>query len=128
MDFKNRYRRECLLSGTSPLHVIEAYLSDFTLNFKFFRIPLSEWGPIILTLRNDETLKKININIDFSDHLIDNPTHKQKLQKLPLLVESLASQLKQNSNLTEIQLIGLPFSSSDLQILAQVLLIYYYGN
>ena len=108
------------MSGTSPLHVIESTSPEFTLNFKFFRIPTSEWAPILLALRSDQTLNKIMITIDFADHTVNNPSHKKKLTRLQLLISSVASHLSQNANLKEIHLIGLPLSTSDVETLAQV--------
>lgn len=122
MDFKDRYRRECLLKGTSPLHVIEAYLKDNVLNFKFFRIPVSEWIPIFLTLNIDSTLKKICVSIDVVDqHAISsNPNHKQKLKYLHTFLEHLSTHLCNNKLLVELKLIGLPITSFDIRKLAEV--------
>lgn len=122
MNFKDRYRRECLLKGTSPLHVIEAYLKDSVLNFKFFRIPVTEWTPIFLTLNSDLTLKKICVSIDVVDqHAISsNANHKQKLKYLHTFLEHLSTHLSNNKLLVELELIGLPTTSSDIKKLAKV--------
>lgn len=125
MDFKDRYRRECLLKGTSPLHIIEVYLKDFVLNFKYFRIPVKEWIPIFSTLNSDSTLKKICVSIDDVDQHTpsSNPNHKQKLKHLPIFFEHLITHLSNNNILVELKLIGLPITSYDVIKLAEVKLL-----
>lgn len=119
MDFKSRYRRECLLKGTSPLHVIEACLADAILNFKFFRIPLTEWNPILSALKSSFTIKKICVANDV-DLSVNDKIHKQKLKHLNSLMESLSVHLSHNHILTKLELVGLPFSYADIQQLSKV--------
>lgn len=122
MNFQERYRRECILAGTSPLHVVEAYLTSSTLNFNFFRIPSeTEWAPIFEALSHDSSLKKIVVTIDYDNHTVKNPTHQQKLKQLRRLVEHLCHHLGQNTKLTELQLIGLPLADADVKLLSKVL-------
>lgn len=125
MDFKSRYRRECLVTGTSPLHAIEACLSEAVLNFKFFRIPISEWNPIFSTLKSDTSLKKIIVKIDYNDYTVNNPTHRQKLTNLSSLCEHLNVHLINNACLNELQLIGLPLKFKDIVNISQVATIFY---
>jgi hypothetical protein len=119
MDFKSRYRRECLLKGTSPLHVIEACLADAILKFKYFRIPASEWGPILSALKSTFTVKKIFVMIDF-DLAINNKIHKQKLKHLHSFMENLNVHLSNSQILTHLELVGLPFSYADIEQLGKV--------
>ena len=120
MDFKSRYRRECLVTGTSPLHAIEASLSESVLNFKFFRIPINEWNPILSTMKNDASLRKIIIKIDYNDYTINNPTHQKKLVNLDALCADLSSHLSNNASLNELKLIGLPLSCKAVSDISQV--------
>ena len=119
MNFKKSYRNFCLLTGSCPLHCIEANLVNCVLSFKFFRIPVSEWNPILSTLNCDITLKKICVIIDV-DFTINNPTHQQKLKHLTSFIESLCVHLKNNQSLLELKLVGLPLSRTNVEHLAKV--------
>ena len=99
------------MQGLSPLHIVEAYLTALTLDFKFYRIPVLDWNPIFSTLRSDLTLKKICISIDPADIEFPNPTHKKKLTYLKPLIDSLVVHLSNNHMLTELKLVGLPLNS-----------------
>lgn len=116
------------MANTSPLHVIEANLSSLTLDFKFFRVPETEWGPINSTLKSDFSLKKIIVVIDYEDHTVSNPTHKQKLRHLPSFLKHLSAHLSLNGSITELQLVGLPLTTSDVQVIGQVVIFYYLNN
>jgi hypothetical protein len=119
MDFKSRYRRECLLKGNSPLHVIEACLADAILKFNFFRVPPSEWNPILSTLKSNFTIKKINVMIE-DDLVINKKIHEQKLKHLNSFMETLRVHLGNNQILTQLELVGLPFSHADIAHLTKV--------
>lgn len=124
MDFKLRYRRECIAAKTSPLHVIEA--SNVSLDFKFFRIPESEWAPVLEALKNDTTLKRISVSIDLEDKsLVENRIHKQKLRHLEPFIWHLSQHLLVNSNLTELHLKGLPMTARDVEQISKVLVVDY---
>ena len=119
MDFKSRYRRECLLKGTSPLHVIEACLADAILKFKFLRIPPSEWNPILSALKSSFTVKNISVTNDV-DLAINSKIHNQKLKHLHSFMESLSVHLSHNFILTKLELVGLPFSYANIEQLSKV--------
>ena len=120
MDFQARYRRECLLSGTSPLHAVESHLADGVLDLKYFRVPVSEWVPLLAALASDTTLKKITIRIDYTDHTVPNPNHRAKLKHLDDLCRSLCASLSRTTTLRSLQLTGLPLSAKGITELAAV--------
>lgn len=125
MDFKLQYRRQCLLLGTFPLHVIEANLLESILKFKFYRIPITEWKPVLLTLENDKSLKKLMIEVEVEDPAVTNPSHLHKLKFLDAFLESLCKHLIKNDALVELQLHRLPLSFSNIQMLSKVLYQVY---
>lgn len=126
MDLKSNYRRECLLKGTSPLHVIEANFCKFLLKFDFFQIPASEWDPIFSILQSDLTLKKIAVSINVDQNVIQNPFHALKLKNLHKLIENLSVHVTHNQQLIELQLVGLPIEDCDIQQLVYVSKIVFF--
>ncbi|KAI9560494.1 hypothetical protein GHT06_011427 [Daphnia sinensis] len=119
MNFVSTYKRECLLKGTSPLHAIESSWIDATLNFKFLRIPSSEWDPILAALKKNFTLKKICITIDIADIKSKNHIHTKKLKHLHPFIQSLLIHFSNSQHLTELFLVGIPFGVADLDCLAK---------
>lgn len=122
MNFVSTYKRECLLKGTSPLHAIESSLADAILNFKFLRIPSSEWGPVLDTLKKNFSLKKICVNIDVLDLESKNQIHMTKLKHLHPFIQSLLIHVSNSQHLTELFLVGIPFSVADLDCLTKGIL------
>ncbi|KZS21852.1 putative Centrosomal protein of 78 kDa [Daphnia magna] len=122
MNFVSTYKRECLLKGTSPLHAIESSLADAILNFKFLRIPSSEWGPVLDTLKKNFSLKKICVNIDVLDLKSKNQIHMTKLKHLHPFIQSLLIHVSNSQHLTELFLVGIPFSVADLDCLTKGIL------
>ena len=114
------FLKHSLLSGTSPLHAVEASLSQGAVDFKFFRIPSMEWTPLLSALCSDTTLKQISVRIDYGDYTVSNPMHQQKLKHLNQLCENLGLHLARNSSLSKLQLIGLPLTLKDIKALAHV--------
>lgn len=120
MDFRARYRRECLLADTAPLHVIESRLGDSSLKFNFFRIPPLEWDPLLTSLESDSSLKRIAITIDYNEYTINNPTHQLKLKHLPSFISSLGYHISNNGNLLDLCLNGIPLTDKTVDSLVQV--------
>lgn len=90
------------------------------LDFKFFRIPITEWTPLLVALAADTSLKQISIKIDFGDYTVSNPTHQQKLKHLGSLCESLSLHLSRNTKLNSLKLLALPLAKKDINILSEV--------
>ncbi|XP_057364604.1 protein Cep78 homolog [Daphnia carinata] len=118
MNFVSTYKRECLLKGTSPLHAIESSWPDTILNFKFLRIPSSEWDPVLAALRKNFSVKKICVTIDV-DLKSKNHIHMTKLKHLHPFVQSLLIHLNNSQHLTELFLVGIPFSVADLDCVSK---------
>lgn len=121
MDFVSRYKRECILKGTSPLHTIESSSADAVLNFKFLRVPASEWNPLLAALRGNFSLKKICVTINILDLESRNPTHMAQLRHLHQFTQSLVVHLSNSQVLTKLSLVGIPFSIADIEYLTKVL-------
>ena len=94
-------------------------MADAILKFNFFRVPPSEWNPILSTLKSNFTIKKINVMIE-DDLVINKKIHEQKLKHLNSFMETLRVHLGNNQILTQLELVGLPFSHADIAHLSKV--------
>ncbi|XP_075684446.1 centrosomal protein of 78 kDa isoform X2 [Rhinoderma darwinii] len=131
MDFRSHYDYLCVLQDSVPLQVVKAYLRGGVLRFNADRVKLSDWPPILNTLKINKSLICVSIKSCHQPGLGESDSDKYGVhfrRRIPpirskdmtfQLCRALAACLTVSSSLRELELHGLPLRERDLKTLAK---------
>ncbi|XP_069619053.1 centrosomal protein of 78 kDa isoform X3 [Ranitomeya imitator] len=132
MDFRSHYDYLCVLQDSVPLQAIKANLRRGALSFNADRVKLSDWTPILNTLKINKSLTCVAIKSCHQPGLGETAdSDKYGLhfrRRIPpirskdmtfQLCRAIAACLTVSSSLKELELHGLPLRERDLVTLAK---------
>ncbi|KAH9490694.1 Centrosomal protein of 78 kDa [Bulinus truncatus] len=131
-NFADHYDNLCALQDSVPLSSVKAHLAQGVLDLNGDRIRLTDWQPIINTIKINKSLQFIAIRSYYQHPAEDDAVKKTPLKrKLPAirskeithrLVKALKDCLFVSPTLSCIELQGLALRERDMQILVKGLL------
>ncbi|KAG8595833.1 hypothetical protein GDO81_001650 [Engystomops pustulosus] len=131
MDFRSHYDYLCVLQDSVPLQAIKANLRQGTLSFNSDRVKLSDWPPILNTLKINKSLTCVVIKSCYQPGLGESDSDKYGIlfrRRIPpirskdmtfQLCRAIAACLTVSSSLKELELHGLPLRERDLKALSK---------
>ncbi|XP_056379585.1 centrosomal protein of 78 kDa [Hyla sarda] len=131
MDFRSHYDYLCVLQDSVPLQAVKTNLQRGTLSFNADRVKLSDWPPILNTLKINKSLTCVAIKSCHQPGLGESESDKYGVhfrRRIPSirskdmtfqLCKALAACLTVSSSLKQLELHGLPLRERDLIILAK---------
>ncbi|XP_063769901.1 centrosomal protein of 78 kDa [Pseudophryne corroboree] len=131
MDFRSHYDYLCLLQDSVPLQAVKADLRQGALCFNADRIKLSDWPPILNTLKINKNLTRVSIKSCHQSGLGETDSEKCGIQfrrRIPpvrskdmtfQLCRAITACLSVSSALKDLELHGLPLRERDLLTLAK---------
>ncbi|XP_073399908.1 centrosomal protein of 78 kDa isoform X2 [Dendrobates tinctorius] len=131
MDFRSHYDYLCVLQDSVPLQAIKANLRQGALSFNADRVKVSDWTPILNTLKINKSLTCVAIKSCHQPGLGETDSDKYGVhfrRRIPpirskdmtfQLCRAVASCLTVSSSLKELELHGLPLRERDLVTLAK---------
>ncbi|XP_040272985.1 centrosomal protein of 78 kDa isoform X1 [Bufo bufo] len=132
MDFRSHYDYLCVLQDSVPLQAVKANLRQGSLSFNADKVKLSDWPPILNTLKINKSLTCVAIKSCHQPGLGESadsekygvhfrrriPPIRSKDMTLQLC-RAIAACLTVSSSLRELELHGLPLRERDLKTLAK---------
>ncbi|XP_053558451.1 centrosomal protein of 78 kDa [Bombina bombina] len=132
MDFRSHYEYLCVLQDSVPLAAVKASVRQGILSFNADRIKLSDWPPIINTLKINKSLTSVSIKSCHQPGLGESAGAEKYgihfRRRIPpirskdltyQLCRAVADCLRVSSALKELDLHGLPLRERDLATLAK---------
>ncbi|OCU01134.1 centrosomal protein of 78 kDa [Xenopus laevis] len=131
MDFLSHYEYLCALQDSVPMPAVKANLRHGSLSFNADRIKLSDWLPILNSLKINKSLLNVSIKSCHQPGLGESGAEKYGIhfkRRIPpirskdmtfQLCKAIASCLSVSSSLKELELHGLPLRERDLRTLAK---------
>ncbi|XP_069817909.1 centrosomal protein of 78 kDa isoform X2 [Dendropsophus ebraccatus] len=131
MDFRSHYDYLCVLQDSVPLQAVKAGLKQGSLSFNADRVKLSDWPPILNTLKINKSLTHVAIKSCHQPGLGESDSDKYGVhfrRRIPSirskdmtfqLCRTLAACLTVSSSLKQLELHGLPLRERDLISLAK---------
>ncbi|KAM4706975.1 centrosomal protein of 78 kDa-like [Discoglossus pictus] len=131
MDFRSHYEYLCVLQDSVPLPVVKANLRQGALSFNADRIKLSDWPPILNSLKINKSLTAVSIRSSHQPGLGESGAEKYGIhfrRRIPpirskdmtfQLCRAVAECLRVSNSLKDLDLHGLPLRERDLTILAK---------
>ncbi|XP_072260213.1 centrosomal protein of 78 kDa [Pyxicephalus adspersus] len=130
-DFRSHYEYMCVLQDSVPLQAVKANLRRDILSFNADRIRLSDWPPILNTLKINKSLISVSIKSCHQPGLGESDSEKYGIyfrRRIPpvrskdmtfQLCRAIAACLCVSNSLKELELHGLPLRERDLKTLAK---------
>ncbi|KAG9486792.1 hypothetical protein GDO78_006929 [Eleutherodactylus coqui] len=131
VDFRSHYEYLCVLQDSVPLQAVEANLRREALSFSADRVKLSDWPPILNTLKINKSLTCVSIRSCHQPGLGESGSEKYGVhfrRRIPpirskdmtfQLCRAMAACLTVSSSLKELEFHGLPLRERDLKTLAK---------
>ncbi|CAH2294194.1 centrosomal of 78 kDa [Pelobates cultripes] len=131
VDFHSHYESLCAIQDSVPVPAIRTSYGHRTLCFNADRVKVSDWPPILNSLKINKNLKSISIKSCHQPGLSDSGAEKLGIyfkRRVPpihskdmtfQLCASIAGCLSVSNSLSSLELHGLPLRKRDLKILAK---------